>query len=784
MSATPPPSIGQPPAARWWFYRTLLVLVVPALFGLGLEGVLHLAGFGHSAHFLIPDTQPGYYRTNPDFVSRFMPGGFDLRPLNFRVTRHKPADTVRIVVLGESAAQGVPEPLFAFAPQLRAQLRARYPGKNIEVLNTGIVAINSHVIYQIARDLADLSPDLFVVYMGNNEIVGPYGPGCAYLSAMPPLALIRLSGFIRSTRTGQLLGAGLARLPRPGATPAEWGGMAMFTESAVRGDDPRLEKSYRYFAQNLEDIVDVATSAGAKTMLCTVVSNLKDSPPLLSLHRPDLVGAELSAWEKAFAAGRLRWLLEENDPARTALIEAGRLDPQYADTWFMLGSIELQAGNVSAAREYFLAAQHWDALRFRPDGRINEIIREVARRHENVRLIDAARQLGSDAAATAEPAGREVLFEHVHLDWAGNYQLGLAMAQAAETMLPPTGTPRPPWLDAAACAAAVGYTPPGRAGVLLQVASITQNPPFTNQLTYPEDMARSVRDLGRAKAAATPATLRAAWNAVRAMIERDPENPHLEKIAKELADDLGENDAALQHIRRARQLQPATIRQEGLEAMLLIKQGRFAEAEQQLRETARHCPGSELATIAPAYVNFYIRTQRVPEGLAILDDFMTRSPGNPKLAFFRHKLLVAAGEKAGAEDGFRALLAKDPGNQAAQESLVELLQEQGKMAEAAEASRSAAPAQARNQANNLRAAAAAEARGDEADAVAWLRAAERSGPVPAALELRLARKLYGQGQRDEALLHLAWARRISRYEGNPAVTESISAFIAQMEAAR
>lgn len=767
-----------------WLYRALTVLVVPALFVLGLEGVLRLAGFGRSAHFLIPDTQPGYYRTNPDFVSRFMPGGFDLRPLNFRIARRKPAGTVRIVVLGESAAQGVPEPLFGFAPQLRAQLRARYPGKNIEVLNTGIVAINSHVVYQVACDLAEFSPDLFVVYMGNNEMVGPYGPGCAYLSAMPPLPLIRLSVFIRSTRTGQLLGAALARFRRPGATPVEWGGMAMFAESAVRGDDPRLGKAYRYFEQNLEDIVRVATSAGAKTMLCTVVSNLKDCPPLLSLHRPDLAGAELAAWEKAFAAGRLRWLLEEKDAARPELLEAGRLDPQYADTWFMLGSLELQAGNISAAREHFLAAQHWDALRFRPDGRINEIIREVARRHETVRLIDAARQLGSDPAATTEPAGREVLFEHVHLDWEGNYQLGLAMAQAAEAALPPTGTP-PPWLDSAACAAAVGCTPPGRADVLQQVATITQNPPFTNQLTYPEDMARFVRDLGRAEAAAAnPAILRPAWNTVRAMLERDPENPNLEKIAKDLADDLGENDAALQHARRARQLQPATIRLEGVEAILLTKLGRFTEAEQQLRETARHCPASELATIAPAYVNFYTRTKRGPEGLAILDDFMVRSPGNPKLAFFRHKLLAAAGDKAGAEQGFRALLAGDPGNQAAQEALITLLQEQGKTAEAAQASLSAAPAQARNLANNLRAAAAAEARGDEADSVAWLRAAERSGPVPAALELRLARKLYGQGQRDESLLHLAWARRISRYEGNPAVTGSITAFIAQIEAAR
>ena len=128
------------------------------------------------------------------------------------------------MVLGESAAQGIPVPSFGFAAQLRAQLRARYPGKNIEVINTGIVAINSHVVYQIARELAGFSPDLFVVYLGNNEVVGPYGPGCAYLSEMPPLWVIRLSVFVRSTRTGQLVMAAVGKLSRGNRPPAGVGG--------------------------------------------------------------------------------------------------------------------------------------------------------------------------------------------------------------------------------------------------------------------------------------------------------------------------------------------------------------------------------------------------------------------------------------------------------------------------------------------------------------------------------------------------------------------------------
>lgn len=156
----PLPASEKPPGRtiRLFLFRLFALLGVPALVLAGLETGLRAAGYGRSTRFLIPDREPGYYRTNQDYVRLFMPEGFDLRPLNYRVARAKPANTIRVVVLGESAVQGIPAPAFGFVPQLRAQLRARYPQKKIEVLNTGVVAINSHVVYQIARDLADFSP--------------------------------------------------------------------------------------------------------------------------------------------------------------------------------------------------------------------------------------------------------------------------------------------------------------------------------------------------------------------------------------------------------------------------------------------------------------------------------------------------------------------------------------------------------------------------------------------------------------------------------------------------
>jgi hypothetical protein len=51
--------------------------------------------------------------------------------------------------------------------------RVRFPGWLVEVINTAMTAINSHVIREIAKDCVRLGADFWVVYAGNNEVVGP-----------------------------------------------------------------------------------------------------------------------------------------------------------------------------------------------------------------------------------------------------------------------------------------------------------------------------------------------------------------------------------------------------------------------------------------------------------------------------------------------------------------------------------------------------------------------------------------------------------------------------------
>jgi len=777
------PSPRESPRLRPWQFRLIAVVILPAAFFLGIEGLLRAAGYGRPAGFFVPDNRADSVRTNPDFTSLFLPASFDLRPLNYRVTRDKPANTVRIVVLGESAAQGIPAPAFAFVPQLRALLRARHPDKAVEVINTGVVAINSHVVREIARDAARLSPDLFVVYLGNNEVVGPYGPGCSYLSTMPPLAVIRASVWARSTRTGQLLGALAGRLGAAGKPHArEWGGMAMFMDHAVRGDDPRLETVGRNFEANLRDIIQIADDAGAKTLVCTVVSNLKDSPPFLSLHRADLGEADREKWRDAFAAGKLAWKLNEPEAARARLEEAWRLDPQYAETAFMLGSLEWQAGHRDRARGYFIQAQHWDALRFRPLPRINEIARNVARENANVTLVDAARELGSDPLSTGDIAGRELMLEHVHPDWAGNHRIARLMAEGVEQALFSGTAGGPGWLDAELTAEAVGYTPAERFGLLQRAALITRQAPFPNQLTYAEDQAREAREMAAAeRIRRDPAALQRARRVVDIATAHDPGNAELAKLAVELADDLNDLDGALGHVRRSQTLQPGNFALLADEAIKLGRLGRFAEARQLLLDTAAKCNPRDLDKLTPAIADFHLRTKTLAEGRRWFEEAMERQPQSLALRFYRGRLAEAARDATTARADYGHVLREQPANEAALEALVMLSRAQGRTREADDLCVDHVDAQPDNQVNHLRAAQIHEARGQPAEALIALRAAVRSGPAPLPVHLRLANGYYSQGRPGEALDQLATTWRLSLDEDREAAA-SIRELIGRVRA--
>ncbi len=287
---------------RLWLFRFIALTVIPILLFVLLELVLRLAGYGFPANAMVRYKENGriFYCDNVRFCWRFFPKEIAREFNPFEISAKKPEDTYRIFVLGASAAQGEPDGAFGFGRFLKVMLEDRYPGVNFEVIIAATAAINSHVVVEIAKDCAKHEPDLFIVYLGNNEVTGPYGAGTVFSPLSPSLSMIRLGIAFKATKLGQLLtditewaGAGKSR-------PKAWRGLEMFLEKRVRADDSRLETVYRHFRRNLEDIVRISSESGAMTIVSTVGCNLKDSPPFASLHRLDLTEQDKARWDNIY----------------------------------------------------------------------------------------------------------------------------------------------------------------------------------------------------------------------------------------------------------------------------------------------------------------------------------------------------------------------------------------------------------------------------------------------------------------------------------------------------
>ena len=226
-------------------FRWLAALGLPVLLLSGLEVALRLCGWGYPTHFFLPTGTGEVYAENEKFGWRFFPQRLARAPDPIRLTKAKPAGTFRVFVFGESAALGDPQPAYGFSRILRELLEARCPGTRFEIINTGMTAINSHAILPIARDCVPFDGDVWIVYMGNNEVVGPFGAGSVFGAKSPPLPIVRANLALKRTRIGQALDWLRQRAPVHAGQPAQWEGMKMMVDQQIRAWDP-LESTCRH----------------------------------------------------------------------------------------------------------------------------------------------------------------------------------------------------------------------------------------------------------------------------------------------------------------------------------------------------------------------------------------------------------------------------------------------------------------------------------------------------------------------------------------------------------
>jgi tetratricopeptide (TPR) repeat protein len=478
---------------RRWLAIAATAILVPVLLLAVAEVVLRVCGVGTPTGATRPCTDHGRpaYCDNQFFVAPFFPPGMLRSPRPYVIPVSKPPGTYRIFVLGESVALGDPDPTYGFARYLEVMLRESFPQAKFEVINTSITAINSHALLPMTKDLVHYQPDLFVIYTGSTEVVGPFGPGTMLTPLDLSLPAIRTRIFLNSTRLGQLVEkvAGSSQ-----KNPPEWRGMGMFQDLQVRANSPQMRPVYENFAVNMRDIIAVARRSGAQVLISTVGTNLKDCAPFASLHREGIRSDELRSWTDSVQRGAVLESAGSHAEALRLYLAAADIDPEYAELQFRIARCLWALGRFAEAKERFVRAQDLDTLRFRTDSRINEIIRALAGADPGVRVVDAAAVFAAESEH--EVPGGELFYEHVHMNPRGNYLLARALFHQVASMLPPElqrGAVSADLISQDDCERLLAFTPYDRARVAALVLRKVERPPFTNQLDHSEQVLRLKR---------------------------------------------------------------------------------------------------------------------------------------------------------------------------------------------------------------------------------------------------------------------------------------------------
>jgi len=765
------PSPPKPPATprnrrRLWAFRLAAVFLVPLLaFGL-LELVLRLAGFGYDTHYFLRLADHKTIVGNPRFGWRFFPPAIARMPGLFTFPAEKKPGAYRIFVLGSSAALGFPDTSYSFARVLEVMLRDRFPKTNFEVINTAMVAINSHALVPIARECLDYQPDLLIVYEGNNEVVGPYGAGTVFGGMSPALWMIRAKLWLKGLKLGQAIESVAARVGSSAQPATEWKGMEFFIDHPVPIDDPRLARVHNYFSDNLRDIAEAARSAKVPLILCTAAVNLADCPPFGSQHRRNLSDAEKKQWQDRYDAGVRMEATNNSVAAISEYLAAAKIDDQFAELHFRLGRCYLASKQIEKARDEFALARDDDTLRFRTDSESNEIARYVAADVPGVRLVDVEKRLDDASRAADDVVGANFFYEHCHLNFEGNYLIAAALFTEIAPLIPGSAVNAagpgvsPPSIET--CSQRLAYTDWDKRSISKAVVALVERPPFTTQLDHASRLAALERESAALQAANTPESLAGARDTYRAAIAAAPDDVQLRRKFAILLGQSGDITAAQDQLRAVIAAAPFDDRARLDLAGADLARGAVRQAVVQYQEILKS-PNCDRLCQAETHFNLAVAEERQghpADALRHYSEAVKLSPRDVKAYTNLGLLLARRGDLPAAIEQHRAVVEIDPSLQIGHFNLGLALAASGNHTDAAVQLREALRLKPNDPAGHLALAESSLELGQADEALAQFQVAVRLAPTSAEARNGLGRALLAKGRRREAIDAFLFALRL------------------------
>lgn len=346
-------------------------ILFPVFLFLLLELGLRLGGYSEDAQELFVEVaiQPEYVVVNPAFVSRYFPA-FTPDVAKTPFLKEKDNQTFRVFVLGGSSTQGFPYNFYSsFSSQLQQRLQMETVGLNVEVINLGMTAVNSFVLWDLSKRLVNYDPDAILIYAGHNEYYGSFGVGSTQFGFGKGVGLKRLILNLKNWRLYQLIEDTL-RPDGDGNSNNRTLMARVVKESGIPVNSELYQAGVRQFEKNLSDVLKIFGNQSVPVFVGTVTSNLKDQPPL--------------------------------GDGETAL-------SKYSE-----GNDYFDSGFIDSARVAYLKAKEYDDIRFRAPEKMNDVIRKATKEYKAY-LVD----VNSASAKASESSIQDSSFfiDHLHPDW-------------------------------------------------------------------------------------------------------------------------------------------------------------------------------------------------------------------------------------------------------------------------------------------------------------------------------------------------------------------------------
>ena len=383
-----------------------------------IELMLRFTGYGNEDRLFIPSQKdPTRYSIKVDYIKKYFPFS-EVEPdlSNDTFLAEKPANGIRVFVLGENSAAGFPWlPNGRIALMMSQILQETFSENNVEVIDLSIPGINSHGMLNLMSRLVKYEPDAVVIYPGHNEFYGALGPASVDYVGMNRKQ-IKLYLSLQEYRLFQLL------KPLFIGSSRDIAGLKDKTESLIETIAKKMEvepegelynKVLENYISNLNEMLEIAESAAVILVGGIPVSNFSGKAPFKSCY--ENITDRLN-WREEIEKGKAFLFEEHYEDALLYFLEAGKRYGLNSELYYYSGLALQGAGEGPKAREQFRKAVDNDCMPFRAATEFNREMAAVFRSHAQP-FVSVG--LHYDTTSVSESRGDEHFVDAVHFTLKG-----------------------------------------------------------------------------------------------------------------------------------------------------------------------------------------------------------------------------------------------------------------------------------------------------------------------------------------------------------------------------